>query len=145
MSRRALEFARAPVTGTLVIRGALARGTRVAGLVDRLRCDDDDTLARLRVVVVADVAVVLGPEDALPWIDGLTYVAPHPDEPSLWLPTDAAIDIDASVVLRAFLGRPERPQPPLLLDPYDRTCISLSAATQLDRTRLGRLREACHG
>jgi hypothetical protein len=118
------------------IDGALARGDVVARLLSRLLACTDDELGKLRGVIGRELAIVIGPSDALPWVDALCWLARAPDEPALWLPTDLALRLPASVVLRALSRRVPRPRTPLVLLPDTRELVSLAEARPLARVRL---------
>lgn len=131
MSRPRLEFRRDAVDGVLAIDGVLACDGVVEALLARLRRSDAATLATLRGVFTPTLAVVLGPTDALPWVDGLRYLARAVGEPNLLLPTDVRMNIAPRVVLRAFLHRPEAPRPPVVLLPEQRLFVSVAEARSL--------------
>jgi hypothetical protein len=131
LSRPRLEFRRDAVDGTLAIDGVLACDGVVEALLARLRRSDAATLAMLRGVFTPTLAVVLGPTDALPWVDGLRYLTRAAGEPNLLLPTDVQMNVAPRVVLRAFLGRPEAPRPPVVLVPERRWFVSIAESRSL--------------
>lgn len=109
-------------------RGAIAR------LHARLVEADDAALARLRGVATEEGWIVLGPQDALPWVDGLTYLARDPDAPSLWVPTYLSLSPAATLVERAIRGR--FGAGPLALYGAPPRVVALGGARVLDRARL---------
>ena len=120
----------------IAIDGALARGEVVPRLLARLLACTDDELALLRGVIGRELAIVIGPTDALPWVDQLCWLARAPDEPALWLPADLATRLPAPVVLRALSRRVPRPRTPFVLLPDARELVSLAEARPLARERL---------
>lgn len=79
-----------------------ARGADARALVATLLARD---LSELRGVAEPsggrDVVLVLGPEDALPWVRGAIYLGVDPSAPSLLLPTTEAPPWPAAVFERA--------------------------------------------
>jgi hypothetical protein len=84
----------------------LACGAAVAGLLARLRSLSDEDLTSLRGVSGKALLIVLGPEDALPWADGVVYLGRDPSAPSLLLPTNiqpsAPLDLFERALRRQF-------------------------------------------
>lgn len=78
--------------------------------------------------------IVLGPTEALPWVDGLTYLARDPDAPSLWVPTYASLSPAAVLVERAIRAR--FGGGPFALHGSPPALVSLSGARRLDRERV---------
>ncbi len=145
MSPHAPEFERVAVDGPLRIDGALACDAVVPRLLQRLLSADDTTLAVLRAVVAPRLVIVLGPAEALPWVDGVRYLCRAPDEPNLLLPTDTRMRMDAAMVLRAFVLHADRPRPPLVLIPEAREFVSVAAARPIERERVRLWIEGGHG
>src|SRR5262249_37183525 len=99
---------------------------------------DDDSLAKLRGVIGDGIVVVLGAADALPWIDGVRYIARAADEPNLLLPTGMCTRLAPPIVLRALLDKTPGLKPPIVLLPEPRAIVSLADARTIARARLER-------
>ncbi|WP_369941562.1 hypothetical protein [Xanthomonas medicagonis] len=67
--------------------------------------------------------VVTGPASALPWIDGVLYIAPRPEAPALWLPTAQRPDLPLDLLAQAVARR--HPEPPWLLLPAPAALVPL--------------------
>ena len=74
-------------TSALTPAGLVAAGALLPALLAQLRQCSDEQLQVLSVVATRDLLVVLGVNQALPWIDGARYCAPSPQAPNLWTPT----------------------------------------------------------
>src|SRR5215470_16947292 len=77
---RARLFPLAPI-------GAAARGNAARALARRLLARDDEALGLLKGVAGSGVIIVLGEEESLPWVDGVSYLGRDERAPSLVLPT----------------------------------------------------------
>lgn len=133
-----IELDPRPVGETLAIDGAIAMGDAASRMLARLRACDDGDLAKLRGVIGDGIVVVLGAADALPWVDGVRYIARAPDEPNLLLPTGVGTRLAPQIVLRALLDKTPGLKPPLVLVPESRQIVSLADARTIARTRLER-------
>ncbi len=120
---------------TLVAQGVVANGAAARDLLQAIEGAEPGTF---RVAAHADLLVVLGTFDRLPWIAGATYIAPAGDAAGLWLPTNAWPDIAVDLV-QAALVRRHGPLPLLLL-PTPAQLVSLAAVTPLDDAWSARLR-----
>ncbi|WP_369935287.1 hypothetical protein [Xanthomonas tesorieronis] len=82
--------------------------------------------------------VVTGPAAALPWLDGVLYIAPRPEAPALWLPTaqrpNAALDLLERAVAR------RHPGPPWLLLPAPAALVPLSRLLPFGATLVEQIR-----
>jgi hypothetical protein len=125
----------APPPGGLVAAGAVARA-----LVRALACRAQRDRAGLTVVATRALLVVLGPEDRLPWVEGVRYCAPAPDAPGLWLPTRMVPDLPADLVLAALQRRTNGS--PLLLWTAPDLVVPLDAPIPLDADVLAWLDKA---
>ncbi len=99
----------APSPQAAVAQGPIA----LQALLTRLQALPSPQRERLSVVAAAGWLVVLGPEDDLPWVDGVSYSAPSSQAPSLWLPTHRHPDLPHDVIAQA-LARAFGPGPLLL-------------------------------
>jgi hypothetical protein len=119
--------------------GAVACGRSAGALLARLATFDETRLHRLSVVAARELVVVIGPGDAIPWVDGIRYCAPDPSVRDLWLPTHMLPRLSPDLVHAALAARLQRT--PLLLwnepeqiVPLDRPA-SMSAALLADLVR----------
>lgn len=85
--------------------GIAVRGEQARVLARRLLARNDEALARLSGVAAADLLVVLGEADDLPWVDGAVYLGRDADAPSLFLPTTREPSAPLPLVERALLAR----------------------------------------
>jgi hypothetical protein len=74
---------------------------------------DESVRETLMLAANADVAVVTGAAANLPWFEGVAYVAPCEQAPSLWLLTTECPDLPLDLLQRQIARR--HPQAPLLL------------------------------
>lgn len=82
----------------MVVPAALA-----TTLLARLRTGKP--LPALSAVATRDLLVLLGANDALPWVDGARYCAPHPQAPNLWMPTHLEPALPVDLVQTNLLAR----------------------------------------
>ena len=85
--------------------GLVSTGAQIRSLLLELERRDAQELQGLEIVAGAAIVCLLGPEDRLPWVDGVRYCAPAPDAPGLWLPTAVAPVLAADLVLAALERR----------------------------------------
>ena len=112
--------------------GVMARGVARDRLVARLLSETDERLLRLRGVATPDGMVAMG--EALPWAEGVQYVAPDPDASSLWTLTARVPTVPRGLLQRAVLARCPQDAAPILL--VDGMAIPLGPARPLVRARL---------
>lgn len=140
-------FARAPLTllprrddeAPLAIAGVFARGAEMGErLVDALLALDDATLRRLRGVrsTAASVIVVIGPEELLPWRDGVRYLGVA--APGLYVPTTRTPSLPASLAAEALA----RHLPAAWID--DVTLVPLRSGLPLSQAAIVRGMQAVH-
>ncbi len=89
----------------LMPAGLVAPGALTPALLALLRARDAKALAALSVVATRDLVVLLGADEALPWIDGARYCAPDPEARNLWTPTHLAPRLPVDLVQTALLER----------------------------------------
>lgn len=85
--------------------GLVAAGATTRALLAELRRREADSLRDLKLVATRDLAVLLGPAERLPWVDGVRYCAPAPGVPGLWLPTRQAPALPAELLHAALRRR----------------------------------------
>ena len=85
---------------------AAARDDVASRLVRRLLAKDDAQLARLRGVATRDLVLVLGRQDELPWVDGVSYLGRAEGAPDLLVPTTLAPTVPESLLARAIARLP---------------------------------------
>lgn len=83
----------------------LARGEAAAALVRSMRALPLDTLSELRAVVGAELIIVSGTGEALPWADGVVYLGIDPKAPALRMPTWLMPTLPVALLERAILAR----------------------------------------
>ncbi len=120
--------------------GLIARGEAAKRLCARLLASRDDELDLLEGVGAAGLIALLGPSEALPWVDGLTYLRRAAD-PRLLLPTTLEIDVPAHALATALLQAHPELEAPLALDPEGPTILSLAPGRPLARAELVRWME----
>jgi hypothetical protein len=116
----------------LAPQGAWARGRAALRLARRLLERSPEALAALSGVGGEGVLVVLGSLEALPWVDGVGYLAPEPEAPGLWLPTTHEVSPHPALALRAL---PASLRSPVALLP-DGVALALGDARPLSWMRL---------
>ena len=89
----------------LVPSGLVTAGAVTRRLLAQLKLGGDEALASLTVVATRDLMVLLGANDALPWIDGARYCAPDPGAQTLWLPTTMAPALPADLLRQSAIRR----------------------------------------
>ena len=85
--------------------GLVAAQAVMPALLARLAEYSPEQLARLSAVACRDLLVILGPQEALPWVDGVRYCAPDPDAPNLWLATHVRPSISADLLQNTLRER----------------------------------------
>ncbi len=100
--------------GTVPAPAGMVVPARQAGAVIALLGQrSDQRLRQLAAVATRDLLVILGPEEELPWLDGVRYCAADPLAPDLWLPTHTAPALPLDLLQAALLRRAD--SRPLLL------------------------------
>ena len=89
----------------LVPAGLVAPATLAPALLPLLHSCSIKQLQALSVVATRDLMVLLGANQALPWIDGARYCAPDPQAPNLWTPTHLAPTLPADLVQTKLIER----------------------------------------
>jgi hypothetical protein len=117
--------------------GVYADGAVAVALALQLAGAAREQLRELRAAVVQRALIVLGPEHALPWVDGVTFVGACARAPELLLPTYCEPDVPVDLVLRALAPRQgaERGGCYLLL-PHARSVITIAHAARADAEAL---------
>jgi len=113
-----------------------ARGSAARQLAYRLLALDEAGLARLQGVSGADVLLILGEQEALPWAPGVVYLGRDPEAPALLLPTTHAVSVPAALLERALLAHFRQVAPPLAVLPELRQVISGNQARPVCRELL---------
>jgi hypothetical protein len=109
-------------------------------LLARLAEREEAELRDLRLLHAAQGVVVLGPAAALPWCDGVTYLATTQEAPGLFLPLHERPCAPLDVVARALVARLGHDGPVMLLR-APLTAASLTAARAVQRAALVGLAE----
>lgn len=99
------------------------------------------TTPTLMATAHADLLILTGPADALPWVDGARYIAPRPEAPTLWLPThlrpDAPLDLLALALARKL--PPAQAASSMLLWPDPAQLVPLHRALAASAAVLARI------
>ncbi len=95
---RAREQPLAPIAVT-------AQGEVAIAFAHRLLALDDEVLAKLKGVAGEGLLIVLGNEELLPWVDGVTYLGRDAAAPSLLVPTTLEPDVPMALLERALVKR----------------------------------------
>lgn len=121
-----------------VPQGAVAFGNAAQALLARLqRMAEGDAPPTLRATAHHDALILLGAADALPWLDGVRYIAPRAEAPMLWLPTHRRPTLPLDLLATAMLHRHARS--PLLLWPAPSQLVPLDRARPVDAALLARI------
>jgi hypothetical protein len=139
---RPVALAFAPRNDALCASGVVAFDACAVALARRVLARDDESFARLAGAACPGAIVVLGEVDALPWVDGATYVARAPGHPGILLPTTLEPNVP-SAVLEAVLARAGATLPVVCVPREGRLhLLPIGRACSLDRLHLTRFVEA---
>ncbi len=125
-----------PRAAPLTPRAAVAEGAVALRLARALLARDDAALARLSGVAAPGLLLVTGPEEALPWVDGVRYLGTDPEAPALLLPTALEPELPAALVERALLTAAAGAATPLALLEGPARLVPVGQARPLERARL---------
>ncbi len=103
---------------------AAARGPAATRLVRRLLMRDDKSLAELSGVAAVDLVLVLGPQAALPWTDGIMYLGRDPEAADLLLPTAERPNLPVPLLSKALLSREGASPLAVLVEPAALVCVA---------------------
>lgn len=96
----------------------------------------DERLTRLAGVGGDGLLILLGPREALPWVDGVRYLGVDPAAPRLLLPTAQRPAIAVDVFERALFSRMPSLLPKLAVLIPARRVVSVADALPVQRERL---------
>lgn len=96
-------------------RAVVGEGPVARALANRLLRCPTDMLRQLRVVVTPELLVAVGPEESLPWIDGVRYLGCEAGAPGLLLPTTREATVSAVLLERALRRVHHLPDGPVAL------------------------------
>lgn len=113
-----------------------ARGEAAHDLARRLLARDDEYLAKLSGVAGAQLLILLGESEALPWADGAIYLGHEPSTAALWMPTTLAPDVPLPLFERALRVRFSQLALPLAVLPQWNLVLPLGAAHTIARGQL---------
>ena len=119
-----------PRTEPLAPRAVVGFGAVATRLVARLLADVE-AWTGLEGLSGAEVIVVLGPSEQLPWVDGVRYYGRDPAAPELYLPTTLAPTVPVELYAQTIVS----PRP-LLIEPREGRAFPLSGALPLSAKRL---------
>ncbi len=123
----------APLTPIAAV--GLELGGVAEALAKRLLALSDHELSQLRGVAGDGVLLVLGDANALPWVNGITYLGVDPRAPRLLVPTMLTPNLPIELFEQALL-RDLRAEPPIAVLTAAPRLISLAAALPIDRAAL---------
>ncbi|MFO0744487.1 MAG: hypothetical protein U1F43_02295 [Myxococcota bacterium] len=129
-----------PRVEPLAPEAAVGRGAVARALVQAALELADERRARLEGVAGADLIVLLGPSDALPWVDGVEYLGREPLCPELYLPTTLAPPFATTLLARAAVARAGSTPVALLTEPS--LLVPLGHARRLSAAALEAWRQA---
>ena len=115
--------------------GLTASGLTATLLAKKLAGLTDERLKPLSAVAGADLIVVTGPRESLPWVDGVRYLGRDPEAPSLLMTTTVAPSLPVALI-RDALSHAGYAGLIAITDPT--TLVSLEGALPLDRKTLER-------
>jgi hypothetical protein len=149
-----LPFTFRPRAEPLAPLAVAARGPAAAALAARLLARDDAALARLSGVAGPSLLIALGPEGALPWVNGVLYLGRDLRAPALLLPTAIEPTVPLPLLERALLARAPSAAVPLAvivdagalsLEVESAALAATGAARPIERSALRRWLEAERG
>lgn len=109
----------------------------VASGIARLLRLEDEALGRLQGVVGAGKIVILGDGEALPWVDGATWLGVDPEARALRLPTTLRPDVPVAWLERRVLALAAGSGGgPFVVLPETQEIIPLGSALPLDRAMI---------
>lgn len=114
----------------LLPRAVVGFGPVAQRLVARLLADVE-AIKGLEGLSGADVIVVLGPSEQLPWVDGVRYYGRDPKAPELYLPTTLTPTVPVELYAKTIDG----PRP-LLIEPREQRAFPLGGALALSVPQL---------
>lgn len=103
---------------------AAARGTAAERVVRRLLTRNDEQLAQLSGVAAEGLVLIVGPQAALPWTDGIMYLGRDPQAAELLLPTAQRPNVPVAMLSRALLSARIVPPLAVLLNPPALVCLA---------------------
>jgi hypothetical protein len=112
-----------------------ACGDVASAFAHRLLALDDESLAKLKGVAGPQLLIVLGDEELLVWVDGVTYLGRDEAAPSLLLPTTLEPDVPPALFERALLKRLNHAAPIAVL-PVPHVVSSVNSARPISRQTL---------
>lgn len=124
-------------------QGAVGIGRAAHALLDAIERVDESLRAGLMLSASDDTVVVTGAAQALPWSEGVIYLAPRADAPALWLPTLERPDLPLDL-LRSALAR-RHPQAPLLLLREPARVVPLHRAVPASAALIAQIRARWRG
>lgn len=122
---------------------ALATGALSRTLLDRIAARAEAERLALTLTAHADLLLVAGAVDALPWLDGVRYAAPRGAAPGLWLPTHCRPSLPLDLVDRAIARR--HPERPVLLWPSPAQLLPLARLLPASDAVIARIRRHWSG
>jgi hypothetical protein len=125
-----------PRATPLAPRAVVAEGAAAKALGARLVRATDEALARLEVLVGDGLLIALGETEALPWVEGVSYLGSDEAAPGLLVPTTRAPNAHPALVERALRRALRVPAGRLAWLPEGERVVSLAEAAPPSRARL---------
>ncbi|MBL8921961.1 MAG: hypothetical protein JNJ54_24135 [Myxococcaceae bacterium] len=119
----------------LAPRAVVGQGVVAKTLAARLLVLPEPQRRQLRVVSVDQLVIAVGPEDALPWVDGARYLGAEPHAPGMLIPTLSETEPAAPLVERALRRAHALPEGPFAVLSLS-TLVPLARATPISRAAL---------
>jgi hypothetical protein len=130
-----IEVSWQPSEAPLSPVGVAARDVVATRLAHRLLQESAEVLQRLKGVSARGLLVLLGPEELLPWVNGVIYLGRSEQAPSVLLPTNLKPSVPVSLLESSLSSLPGATAfCALLLNPY--TIVPLGEARPVDYTSL---------
>lgn len=104
-----------PRAEALAPRAVVGEGPVARALASRLLRSSAEALRQLRVIVTRELLVAVGPEEALPWVDGVLYLGCEAGAPGLLVPTTREASVAAVLLERALRRHHSLPEGPVAL------------------------------
>jgi hypothetical protein len=125
-----------PRADSLEPEAVIGTGPAARALARRLLRLPDANLAALRGVAGDDLIALMGDADALPWVDGVTYLGRDADAPRLLLPTTLRPAVTLDVFERAIARHAGKVASPWAVLAAPPRVISLADARPVERAHL---------
>ncbi len=114
----------------------VAQGEAAQRLARRLLEYNEVELEQLQGVANRNMLLVQGETEALPWVEGVTYLGHDPEAPALLLPTAQRPDFPTALLERALRAQFPTVAAPMAVLPGTLQVVSLAGARTVARASL---------